>query len=75
MRSDTRLPAKKATSASTVSDQIPIYLSAADLGVTVLTFLVGVGGTSGASAIAAAVGLGALAAGLLCLGWYLWLHP
>jgi hypothetical protein len=41
----------------------------------VVIFVVGVGETRGASAIAAAVGLGALAAGLLCLGWDLWLHP
>ena len=40
-----------------------------------LIYFVGVGETSGVGAIAAALGLGALAAATLCLGWDLWLHP
>ncbi|MGW1741128.1 hypothetical protein ACWCPQ_20225 [Nocardia sp. NPDC001965] len=54
------------------------YRSAAQLLTSVfavLIVLVGVGETGGGWAIAAAVGLGALAAALVCPGWDLWLHP
>lgn len=41
----------------------------------VLIYFVGVGETTGVGAIAADLGLGALAAAMLCLGWDLWLNP
>jgi hypothetical protein len=41
----------------------------------VLIYFVGVGEATGVGAIAAALGLGALTAAILCSGWDLWLNP